>query len=121
MSDSEFPPPPPLPPHATAQTPDAEPSGGSLRIGALASTLIGIGGFFIMYWIRLTPDSDLYLYFGRVGDAWLLFTLTLLPLLFVIGAVMVWFSRVRRTGWGVLIGAAVSMLVTTGVCNVALR
>lgn len=112
MSDDDRSPPPPQ----AATKPPARSSGGPLWIGAGVSVLVGVGGFFVLYLMQPTtpPGGAGYVGSARMNDAGLLFAVTLLPLLFVVGLVMVVFARVRRAGWGVLIGAAVSMLVTAG-------
>lgn len=117
MSDSDLPPPPPVSPPSDEQDP-REPAGGSLKLGILAATGLGVAAFLITYALTPRPDVDGG-GMGPAAEAWLTFTFVELPLLLVIAAVLLSVRRTRRTGGGMMIGAAVAMIVTTGVCGVA--
>ncbi len=93
--------------------------GMSLRGGVLASCLLGLGAFLVTYALTPPPDVEPGGTPARMLDAWLYFTFFEMPVVLLVGIVLLCIRRTRRLGGGVLIGAAVSLVVTTGICSAA--
>lgn len=93
--------------------------GGSLGGGVVVSVVLGLAAFLVTYIVTPRPEVDSGGLSARMLDAWLVFTFVEVPVVLLVGLVLLCIRRTRRTGGGVLIGAGLSLVVTSGICNAA--